>query len=128
MKTIHRKTSRKRHKSRWEDDVRNDLKKMKLVKWAEQVQGRLKWKDVVGKAKTIRVVAPYKKKIYFFCQCTSTLIFPACVAHRTFHNAVFRASVPMRSSRIDMRAHIIPWVSSRSRSRSRSPDFLNVRR
>jgi hypothetical protein len=25
-----------RPKSRWEDDVRNDLKKMKLVKWAEQ--------------------------------------------------------------------------------------------
>jgi len=25
----------------WEDDVRNDLKKMKLMKWAEQVQDRL---------------------------------------------------------------------------------------
>jgi hypothetical protein len=24
-----------RHKSRWEDDVRNDLKKMKLIKWTE---------------------------------------------------------------------------------------------
>jgi len=24
-----------RPKSRWEDDVRNDLKKMKLMKWAE---------------------------------------------------------------------------------------------
>jgi len=24
-----------RPKSRWDDDVRNDLKKMKLVKWAE---------------------------------------------------------------------------------------------
>ena len=31
-----------RPKSRWEDDVRNDLKRMKLVKWAEQVQDRLK--------------------------------------------------------------------------------------
>jgi len=29
-----------RPKSRWDDDVRNDLKKMKLVKWAEQEQGR----------------------------------------------------------------------------------------
>jgi len=29
-------------KSRWEDDVSNDLKKMKLLKWAEQVQdGRM---------------------------------------------------------------------------------------
>jgi len=46
-----------RPKSRWEDDVRNDLKKMKLVKWAEQVQGCLKRKDTVEKAKTIRIVA-----------------------------------------------------------------------
>jgi len=42
-----------RHKYRWEDDVRNDLKKMKLIKWAEQVQDRLKWKDIVEKAKTV---------------------------------------------------------------------------
>ena len=47
-----------RPKSRWEDEVRNDLKKMKFMKWGEQVQDRLKWKDVVEKAKTIRVVAP----------------------------------------------------------------------
>jgi len=42
-----------RLKSRWEDDVRNDLKKMKLMKWAEQVQDRLKWKDIVEKVKTL---------------------------------------------------------------------------
>jgi len=42
-----------RPKSRWEDDVRNNLKKMKLVKWAEQVQGCLKWNDIVEKAKTL---------------------------------------------------------------------------
>jgi len=36
-----------RPKSRWEDDVRNDLKKMRLMKWAEQVQNHLKWKDIV---------------------------------------------------------------------------------
>ena len=47
-----------RPKSRWEDDVRNDLKKMNLMKWAEQVQDRLKWKGIVERAKTIRVVAP----------------------------------------------------------------------
>jgi len=50
-----------RPKSRWEDDVRNDLKKMKFIKWAEQVQDRLKLKDIVEKAKTLtenRVVAP----------------------------------------------------------------------
>jgi len=42
-----------RLKSRWEDDVRSDLKKMKLVKWAEQVQDRSKWKDIVEKDKTL---------------------------------------------------------------------------
>ena len=41
-----------RPKSRWEDDVGNDLKKMKLMKLAEQVLDRLKWKDIVQKAKT----------------------------------------------------------------------------
>ena len=49
----------RRPKSRWEDDVKNDLKKMKLTKWVEQVQDRRTWKDIVEKAKTlIRVVAP----------------------------------------------------------------------
>ena len=40
-----------RPKSRWEDDVRNNLKKIKLVKWAEQIQDRPKWKDIFEKAK-----------------------------------------------------------------------------
>jgi hypothetical protein len=30
-----------RPKSRWEDDVRNDLKKMKRLKWAEQYRSAL---------------------------------------------------------------------------------------
>jgi hypothetical protein len=52
METIHRKTVG-RPKSRWEDDVRNDLKKMKLIKWTGQVQDRHKWKDAVEKGKTV---------------------------------------------------------------------------
>ena len=35
------------------DDVRNDLRKMKLVKWTEQVQDRLEWKNIVEKAKNL---------------------------------------------------------------------------
>jgi hypothetical protein len=31
-----------RPKSKWEVDVRNDLKKTELLKWTEQVQDRLK--------------------------------------------------------------------------------------
>ena len=42
-----------RPKSRWEDDVRNDLKEIKLIKWTEQVQDHLKWKVIVEKAKTL---------------------------------------------------------------------------
>jgi len=54
VKRIHKwKPFTGRPKSRWEDDVRNDLKKMKLMKWAEQVQDRLKWSDIVEKAKVL---------------------------------------------------------------------------
>jgi hypothetical protein len=41
-----------RLKSRWED-VRNVLKNMKHIKWAEQAQDRLKWKDIIEKAKSL---------------------------------------------------------------------------
>jgi hypothetical protein len=51
VKRIHKwKPFTGRPKSRWEDDVRNDLKKMKLMKWAEQVQDSHKWKNIVEKA------------------------------------------------------------------------------
>ena len=53
-----RKSFTGRSKSRWEDDVRNGVKKMKLTKWAEQVQDHLKWKDIVWNAKSIIVIAP----------------------------------------------------------------------
>ena len=39
--------------SRWEDDVRNYLKQMKLIQWTGQVQERLKWKAIVDKNKTV---------------------------------------------------------------------------
>jgi hypothetical protein len=42
-----------RPKSRWEDDVREDLKKMKIIKWVEQVLDCFKWKAIVEKAKTL---------------------------------------------------------------------------
>jgi len=42
-----------RPKFRWEDNVKKNLRKMKLIKWAEQVQDHLKWKDIVEKAKTL---------------------------------------------------------------------------
>jgi hypothetical protein len=42
-----------RPKSRWEDDLRNELKKMKIIKWTGQVQDSLKWNGIVEKAKTL---------------------------------------------------------------------------
>jgi hypothetical protein len=42
-----------RPKSRWEDDVRNDIINMKLMRWAESVQDHLKWNDIFQKAKTL---------------------------------------------------------------------------
>jgi hypothetical protein len=42
-----------RLKSRWEDDIRNDMRRMEIVKWPEQVQDRPKWKVIVEKAKTL---------------------------------------------------------------------------
>ena len=37
----------------WEDDVKNDLKKLKVVKWSDLVQDRHKWQETVEKAKTL---------------------------------------------------------------------------
>ena len=42
-----------RPKSRWEDDIRNDWKKIKLIKWTEHVHDRLKWKVIVEIVKTL---------------------------------------------------------------------------
>jgi hypothetical protein len=41
-----------RPESRWEDDVRNDLRKTRFIKRTEQVQDRLNWKVTVEKSKT----------------------------------------------------------------------------
>jgi len=41
-----------RPKFRWED-IKNDFRKMRLIKWTEQVQDCLKWKNIVEKAKTL---------------------------------------------------------------------------
>jgi len=51
-----------RPKSRWEDGVRNDLKKMKLRKWAEQVQDRSKLKDIGEKAKTVSELWRHRRR------------------------------------------------------------------
>ena len=41
-----------RPKSRWEDDIRNDMKKLKIKNWISCIQDRNKWKPYVEKKKT----------------------------------------------------------------------------
>jgi hypothetical protein len=41
-----------RPKNGWEDDIINDMKKLKIKKWTSCIQDRKKWKLYVEKAKT----------------------------------------------------------------------------
>ena len=42
-----------RPKTRWEDDVRKDIKKSKLPDWKILLQDRRRWKELVEMAKTL---------------------------------------------------------------------------
>jgi hypothetical protein len=41
-----------RQRLRWEDDVRNDLRKMGVKNWKQRVQERKHWKEIIEQAKT----------------------------------------------------------------------------
>jgi len=43
-----------RPKNRWEDDIRNDMKKLKIKNWTSCIQDRNKWKLYVENAKTFK--------------------------------------------------------------------------
>jgi hypothetical protein len=43
-----------RPKNRWEDDIINDMKKLKIKNWTGCIQDRNKWKLYVEKAKTFK--------------------------------------------------------------------------
>jgi len=43
-----------RPKNRWDDVIRNDMKKLKIKNWTSRVQDRNKWKLYVEKAKMFR--------------------------------------------------------------------------
>jgi hypothetical protein len=42
-----------RPRTRWEDNIKADIKKMKVPEWKIPVQDRTKWKGVVQKTKTL---------------------------------------------------------------------------
>ena len=44
----------RRPKNRWEDDVRSDMKKLKIKNWISCIQDRNKWKSYAEKAKTLK--------------------------------------------------------------------------
>jgi len=41
-----------RPRLRWEDDVRNNLRKIRVKNWKQRVQERKQWKDIIEQAKT----------------------------------------------------------------------------
>jgi hypothetical protein len=43
-----------RPKNGWEDDIMNDIKKLKIKNWTNCIQGRKNWKLYVEKAKTFK--------------------------------------------------------------------------
>jgi hypothetical protein len=44
----------RRPKSKWEDDIRNDMKKLKIKNWTNCIQDRKNWKLYVEKAKIFK--------------------------------------------------------------------------
>ena len=53
-----------RPKNRWEDEMRNDMKTLKIKNWTSCIQDRNNWKLYVERAKhsTIKVVAPKEEE------------------------------------------------------------------
>jgi hypothetical protein len=43
-----------RPKNRWEDDIRNDMKKLQIKNWTSCIQDRNKWKLYAEKAKMFK--------------------------------------------------------------------------
>jgi len=43
-----------RPSNRWEDDIRNDMKKLKIRYWTDSIQDRNNWKLCVEKGKTLK--------------------------------------------------------------------------
>jgi len=42
-----------RPKNRWEDDIRDDMKELKIKNWTSRIQDRNKWKLYVERGKTL---------------------------------------------------------------------------
>jgi len=65
-----------RPKNRWEDDIINDIEKLKIKNWNSRIQDRNKWKLYVERANrsVIEVLAPKEEEEYYLTFYTN--IFP----------------------------------------------------
>jgi hypothetical protein len=61
-----------RPKNRWEDDIRNDMKKLEIKNWTNCIQDRKNWKLYVWQAKTFKELKLWRLKK----KKRSTTIFP----------------------------------------------------
>ena len=52
-----------RPRVRWEDDVRNDLRKMGVNNWKQRTQERKKWKEIIEQGRTHKEQKKKKKKL-----------------------------------------------------------------
>jgi hypothetical protein len=52
----------RRPKKRWEDDIRNDIRKLRIKNWINYTQDRKYWKLYVEKAKTFKELKLYRLK------------------------------------------------------------------
>ena len=52
-----------RPRVRWEDDVRNDLRKMGVTNWKQRTQERKQWKEIIEQAKTKSCRAERRRRI-----------------------------------------------------------------
>jgi hypothetical protein len=51
METVWNRLKR-RPRVRWEDDVKNDLRKMGVTSWKQRTQKRKQWKEIIERDKT----------------------------------------------------------------------------
>jgi hypothetical protein len=65
---------KRRPRVRWEDDVRKDLRKMRVNNWKQRTQERKKWKEIIEQAKTHKRVLELIKKR----RRTTTMIMHHC--------------------------------------------------
>ena len=61
METVCNKTEG-RPRVRWEDDVRNDLRKMGVANWKQRTQERKQWKEIIEASQNSQRAVELKRR------------------------------------------------------------------